>query len=625
MKTINISKAIFVSAFAVLAAVCDAVGQNYLPTRMEKLQADGRATYFCDSLRSGRIYGAGSPVWYISTDKAINEYFESRHIDSETKSNMLDRYAENLFLLGVNANSRTIVKTKGLAIADSIVAADGIAYLLSEVPASGAESIDNSSALAARGDVWLADSLTEVFSWATSADDAYITNPNSSPLNYYFDDQLLEHPGYALFIPTDSVTYYDVVSSQNAQPRMLSIYYSTRRADLFAPVKAYAYKWNTATNEVGDRITASVRTTQINNRLKYLLGQSVIFPSGDSGKVDIDGGNEYFVSGDGSPLRVVKTGDAQKPYRVYGGFQVEHPDVACYVTKSYGYVNGGKYKGSVYYVDKPVQRAMSSIYSVLEAGSGFSKFFQLAKCDSSLIERSGLAAVKSDEFDNYLIFANNYGLTDNVGFLQYSASGNTLFVPTNSAMDEAIGLGLPTWEQIGQVVADGEAAAAASGSQEDSTAITREYQQKAQAMIFCLEDFLKYHFQQDAVFADSNRQELTEHLSYLFNAETMKRVPLQEFSDGDKTLSVRDNAGNVRSIVKGSGLEGTPAGGFNIFATDYVLNTRARNATTIECAHSTVVHGIDGVLLSEPLTGGRFDSAWDTAEHAAEYVAKHKK
>lgn len=621
MKTKNISKALFVSALAALAAVCDAVGQNSLPTRLEKLRADGRATYFCEAVSSRKLY-AGGPVWYISTDKAIDEYFESRHIDPENKSGMLDNYAGNLYLFGVNP---TIVKTKGLAIADSIVAYDGIAYLLSEVPASGAEYIDNSSSLVAKGDVWLADSLTKCFAWATYVDDRYVTNPNSAPLAYFFSNQLTEHPGYALFVPTDSAlaTYYDVASSQWTLPRVLSFYYNARR--YAAPVMARAYRWNTTTNEVGGSIVGSVAAAQINNRLKYLLGQSAIFPADDSEKVDIDGGNEYFVSGDGAPLRVVKTGDAERPYRVYGGFQVEHPDVACYVTKSYGYVNGGQYKGSVYYVDKPVQRAVSSIYSVLEAGSEFSKFFQLAKCDSSLIERSGLADVESGEFGKYLVFADNNGLTGNVSFLRYSASGNTLFVPTNSAMDEAIGLGLPTWEQIGQVIADGEAAAAASGSQEDSTAVTREYQQKAQAMICCLVDFLKYHFQEDAVFADNNKQDLTEHLSYLFSAETMKRVPLMEFSDGGKTLFVQDNAGNVRNVVKGSGVEGTPAGGFNIFATDYVLNARAKNATTIECAHSTVVHGIDGVLLSEPLANGRFDSAWDTPEHAAEYLAKYKK
>jgi hypothetical protein len=295
--------------------------------------------------------------------------------------------------------------------------------------------------------------------------------------------------------------------------------------------------------------------------------------------------------------------------------------------------------GMTYVIDKPIQTTMKSVYSVLQGEgetSPFYQFFNLCQVDANLLERAGVADSvkkvedKDTEIQKYTIFTSSQnGLTDNVRF--FNSFRYTVYVPTNEAVLDAIDHGLPTWEEISEVITNGEnevqAATDAGKSEEEILAITRAYKIKAQAMITCLVNFLKYHFQDNSIFADRNAIEPTKYETACINNATNRYRSVKVSSTGNGTLNVRsvystDAAGNdvegpVRKVTDDATLK-------NIMTRDYTFNAQARNATTIETSSYAVVHQIDGVLNFKQLTNDRYDSDWATTGSARRFIAKYR-
>ncbi len=526
----------------------------------------------------------------------------------------------------------------------TLLANNGAIYIMNQVFAPAKYAAVSAPALVGKD--------MKIFNWAISADDSYITNPNSAPLNAFFSYYLLAMSSrFSFFIPTDDAlaTYYDEATSKWTQPRMLSFYYSSRRADAAAPVKARAYKWDPVTNEIGAAIPGTVSATQINNRLKDLLDSHIIVHSDAESKTGFGSLNQYYITKGGSAVKISNREDGslssdfdqtQPGFYVQGGFQIDN-DSLINVTRTYdrreettGYGNG-----MTYIIDKPIQTTMKSVYSVLEGDgetSPFYQFFNLCQVDADLLERAGVADSvtktedKDDEVAKYTIFTSStYGLTDNVRF--FNSFRYTVYVPTNEAVLEAISNGLPTWEQISEVITNGEneaqAAQDADRSEEEILEITRAYKTKAQAMITCLVNFLKYHFQDNSIFADRNAVEDTKYETACINNETNRYRSVKISSTGNGTLSVRsvystdangnDVVGPVRNVSSDASLK-------NIITRDYTFNAQPKNATSIETSSYAVVHQIDGVLNFKELPNGRYDSDWATTAKARKFIAKYR-
>ena len=526
----------------------------------------------------------------------------------------------------------------------TLLANNGAVYIMNQVFAPAAYAAVSAPALVGKD--------MKIFTWAISADDSYITNPNSAPLNAFFSYYLLAMSSrFSFFIPTDDAlgTYYDEVTAQKQQPRMLSFYYSTRRQDASAPVKARSYRWDPATNEIGSAIPGSVQASEINNRLKDLLDSHIIVHSDAEAKTGFGSLNQYYVTKGGSAVKISNQSDyslssdfdqTKTGFHVQGGFQIDN-DTVCTVLRTYdrrqettGYGNG-----MTYVIDKPIQTTMKSVYSVLQGEgetSPFYQFFNLCQVDANLLERAGVADSvkkvedKDTEIQKYTIFTSSQnGLTDNVRF--FNSFRYTVYVPTNEAVLDAIDHGLPTWEEISEVITNGEnevqAATDAGKSEEEILAITRAYKIKAQAMITCLVNFLKYHFQDNSIFADRNAIEPTKYETACINNATNRYRSVKVSSTGNGTLNVRsvystDAAGNdvegpVRKVTDDATLK-------NIMTRDYTFNAQARNATTIETSSYAVVHQIDGVLNFKQLTNHRYDSDWATTGSARRFIAKYR-
>lgn len=526
----------------------------------------------------------------------------------------------------------------------TLLANNGAVYIMNQVFAPAAYAAVSAPALVGKD--------MKIFNWAISADDSYITNPNSAPLKAFFSYYLLAMSSrFSFFIPTDDAlgTYYDEVTAQKQQPRMLSFYYSTRRQDASAPVKARSYRWDPATNEIGSAIPLSVQASEINNRLKDLLDSHIIVHSDAEAKTGFGSLNQYYVTKGGSAVKISNQSDyslssdfdqTKTGFHVQGGFQIDN-DTVCTVLRTYdrrqettGYGNG-----MTYVIDKPIQTTMKSVYSVLQGEgetSPFYQFFNLCQVDANLLERAGVADSvkkvedKDTEIQKYTIFTSSQnGLTDNVRF--FNSFRYTVYVPTNEAVLDAIDHGLPTWEEISEVITNGEnevqAATDAGKSEEEILAITRAYKIKAQAMITCLVNFLKYHFQDNSIFADRNAIEPTKYETACINNATNRYRSVKVSSTGNGTLNVRsvystDAAGNdvegpVRKVTDDATLK-------NIMTRDYTFNAQARNATTIETSSYAVVHQIDGVLNFKQLTNDRYDSDWATTGSARRFIAKYR-
>ena len=526
----------------------------------------------------------------------------------------------------------------------TLLANNGAVYIMNQVFAPAAYAAVSAPALVGKD--------MKIFNWAISADDSFITDPNLAPLKAFFSYYLLAMSSrFSFFIPTDDAlgTYYDEVTAQKQQPRMLSFYYSTRRQDLSDPVKARSYRWDPATNEIGSAIPGSVQPGEIHNRLKDLLDSHIIVHSDAESKTGFGSLNQYYVTKGGSAVKISNQSDyslssdfdqTKTGFHVQGGFQIDN-DTVCTVLRTYdrrqettGYGNG-----MTYVIDKPIQTTMKSVYSVLQGEgetSPFYQFFNLCQVDANLLERAGVADSvkkvedKDTEIQKYTIFTSSQnGLTDNVRF--FNSFRYTVYVPTNEAVLDAIDHGLPTWEEISEVITNGEnevqAATDAGKSEEEILAITRAYKIKAQAMITCLVNFLKYHFQDNSIFADRNAIEPTKYETACINNATNRYRSVKVSSTGNGTLNVRsvystDAAGNdvegpVRKVTDDATLK-------NIMTRDYTFNAQARNATTIETSSYAVVHQIDGVLNFKQLTNDRYDSDWATTGSARRFIAKYR-
>ena len=508
-----------------------------------------------------------------------------------------------------------------------LIANNGVVYVMNEVRTPAKYASVSAPAL-------VGDSLN-IFNWAITADDKYITNPNAAPLNAFISTYLLAMSShFSFFIPSDNALklYYDPVSMNYSQPYALSFSYDAKNVS--TPVSAVAYKFDPYTYQVDDvRLTTSIKSAQINNRLKDMLDQHIIVH--DSADVDgILGDNvkEYFTTKGGAPIKVNPTAGITGT-KVQGAWQIEHNEYATVTeyfdqtAKTNGYGNG-----MTYIIDKPLQATVNSVYKVLydngDEDSPYKEFFDLCLVDPDVLEEAGFADEYSSRTDKdkalakYNIFTSANPCMDfNVRF--FSTYRYTVYVPTNAAIKKEKMLGLPTWESIGQFIEDAKAEIARNENNPgyNVEAATEAYKKKAQAMCTCLLNFVKYHFQDDAIYNDKAVVKATDYETACINAETNRYITVTVANGGRNKLTVTDKTGRTLSI--------DPAH-TNILTRDLQFDKAGASASTIETSSFAVIHQVlpnstdnVGVLHFAELPGGRYEGFYNTAAKAKAFVAKY--
>lgn len=494
------------------------------------------------------------------TDQAMTDYFETgagvilknrfgswEGIPDNIVAKLLNRHLRESFLETVpgrfdklvDANNSPIPIVPG-DVTSSYVGLNGVVYNTSKV-------YPPNDYISVYAPVLLSDQ-TSVFNWAVNENefDLYLNALKST---------------YSFFVPTDKYfeNYIDPISFAKDVKGVMKYWYNTETNI----VNATVYEYDPVTGTIGDSVNTITNRSFIANRLLDMLDTHIVIG-------DVESGGKYYFTKNGNILLVSGTGTNLK---VQAGFDVQSNTVI-------NVVNEGLYRqenGTTYFIDKPLQTPLQSVYKVLSETPEFSKFYSLL---------SGFSG--SEEI--FVKKTNYYGIDFNISF--FNTFNYTVYVPTNEAIQQAIDDGLiMEWEEIDRM--------------EDAQAQAEE--------ISKLERFLRYHFQDNSVFLDGESyyklyQTATIKLDdevTKFNTYRDKYYRLGITCDGANITLDTENYGSAH-VIRDNGL-------FNILTRDYIFSGNPQSyreidgtgsgtdfsGSTIITSSTAVIHQIDNVLRFE--------------------------
>ncbi len=389
---------------------------------------------------------------------------------------------------------------------------------------------------------------TKVFNWAVTQNefDLYLNALKST---------------YSFFVPTDEYfkNYIDPVAYAKDVKGVMKYWYNAKTST----VNATVYDYDPLTGVVGDSVNTITSSDFITKRLLDLLDTHVVVGN-------VESGAKYYFTKNGNILLVEGTGAGLK---VQAGFDIKSG------TKI-NVVNNGVYRqqnGTTYFIDKPIQTPLQSVYKILSETPEFSEFFALL---------NGFPTSK----EIFVKKTNYYGIDFNIKF--FNTFNYTVYVPTNEAIQKAVNDGvIMNWEQINGIT---------------------DNLQKTVAMEK-LERFLRYHFQDNSLFIDG------ETYHRLYQTATIKQNELETqfrtYKDKYYRLGITSEGNNIKldtenwgsaNLIKSNGL-------FNILTRDYIFSGNPQayreidgtgagadfSNSSIVTSSTAVIHQIDNVLRFE--------------------------
>lgn len=374
---------------------------------------------------------------------------------------------------------------------------------------------------------------------------------------------------YSLFIPTDEFfnSYIDPVAYGQDVPAVIKFKYIEKTSS----VTAYIYKYDKTNGTIVsdmpvDSINSVAYPNFIKNRLWNILDSHIVVGA-------VENGSDYFIT---KANDIIKVSGAGASMKVQGGDDI-NKGVTANVEKVFE-----QYNGSTYFLNKPIQPALKSVYKALsEDTEHFGKFFELL---------NGVPDTCINQ-----IFAQQ-GVDFRIKF--FNAFRYTVYAPTDAAIDAAISSGrIKTWDEI-YAIAD---------------PVVKSYEINRMIRI------LKYHFQDNAVFANQvvNKQYQSatiknDNNTTRFGTSKNKYYKIGVVGNGTTlTLTMDNNSGEpvkTASVI-------TDNGRYNIVVKDYIfakvptlyknvdgtgaITGSAFNSSTISTSASAVIHQIDNVLTFE--------------------------
>src|SRR5574344_1245164 len=396
---------------------------------------------------------------------------------------------------------------------------------------------------------------------------------------------------YALFIPDDaafSKYYVDPTYLGHDQPRALKFYYNTKTST----VSCSTWKYDPTTGIVGDSIgvtTASNVSSQLTDILNY---HTVVLGSGET-----IGSNKYYKTKHGGEIMVSGS-------EVGSGAQIEGSREMSTIKKTYPQKNGNTYR-----INHVIEPPTKSVYKTL-SDSRFSEFMTLCSPVDSIMTWAGISNVVNKTFgtseqDKYFVFAKNNGLDDNV--LYFNTYNYTVYAPNNDAMQKAHNAGLPSWDDIANVMKD------QSNYETDEKLLAAKA--KAKAMIDEINKIIRYHFQDNSVYVDNNIDGGSYQTACV---DTLGIYQKLKVSGGSNILKVVDNRGTEHDISTTSGLL------VNKMARDYVFDKAAASATTINTSSFAVIHELNQPLNYHTNTD-YYNTGWSSAKAMKSAIYRYKK
>ncbi len=551
-----------------------------------------------------------------------------------------------------------------------MLANNGVIYITKGVTAPADYASVIAPALYSKG--------TQVVKTVVRADDNFIdgTAYNDAPLKMYFSTYLKAMQSrFSFFVPMDeglkTYGYVDPYSfSQN--PSTLS---RTRRAMQFSydnkdvsggriAVKMEGYQMNENTGLIEDPSTPIKTVVSLGKdpidagwgRLKKsllieMIDQHIVLHDNNE---DINSSRQFYLSRGGAPVFVAKKSSDPLGVgmEVQGGYQLmleadEKPenDHVCVVEEGYDQTaatNNNYGNGMTYFLDRPMQPTMKTVYNRLNNNPNFKRFRDLcmaydedgtAVVISDLLEIAGLHLedMKETDWNNevnkYTIFVNdsrNIAPQNEYLIRFFNNYRYTMFVPTNEAVDDAINnKGLPTWGTISTFINDNRGLTCSEchpDAEVEKSALCPHNQAKLQAMLTALINFLKYHFQDESVFVDNVTEDMSYQTSCIDYDSNIYLALQVEQKPG--TIEVTDRGGNTYNVSSDPALHNILAREMNYSRTPG--NTMAPSSYGyVDVSSYVTLHQLEGALDFRT-TGGRYDQEWNTTAAAKAFVNKYR-
>lgn len=545
---------------------------------------------------------------------------------------------------------------KGL-IDKSLIANNGVVYVFNRVISPAAYASVSAPVLYSRN--------TRIMNAVLTADESYIngTQYNNAPLKQYFNTYLKAMQSrFSLFVPTDEGLYkYGYVDPvQTARGKSNAIYWRMRYANITASGNAprlpismvgYVYNENTGPQE-SDKTKGTTTKSEANDNLNSgwgqtkraimieMVNQHILVHEDAENRGVYTNNRTYYRSRGNAPIIIEDRGsEAQlgKGMKILGGYQrylnsddvVDNNHVAT-VTEGFDMSRetNGYGNGMTYMLDRPIQPTMRSVYQILgdkKANPEFTEFY--TQCNTfkeqtlvdagfkdqfaSITDPTKLNQLWTNEQNKFRFFMPRSGAyitasNSNLLVRFFNNYHYTLYAPTNDAMNAAYALGLPKWSQIEKFISD---AKKANGGE-----LTDEEKVKAQAMITCLVNFLKYHFQDESFYVDDvtnpgvNCQ--TQCMDNVTNAYLQIRV-----SQTPGSISLVDESGATISV---------DASKCNLLTRDASIDAAAASARYIRNSSYAVIHKVNSPLNFIKGFSGRYDDAWKSSGLARKFVEKYR-
>ena len=389
---------------------------------------------------------------------------------------------------------------------------------------------------------------TKVFNWAVTQNefDLYLNALKST---------------YSFFVPTDEYfkNYIDPVAFAKDVKGVMKYWYNSKTS----AVNATVYTFDPVTGAVGDSVNTITSTDFITRRLLDLLDTHVVVGN-------VESGSKYYFTKNGNILLVEGSGAGMK---IQAGYDIK-------TGTKINVVANGLYRqqnGSTYFIDKPLQTPLQSVYKVLSETPEFSEFFALL---------NGFPTSK----EIFVKKTNFYGADFNIKF--FNTFNYTVYVPTNDAILKAVADGvILNWEKINGI----------GDTQQKNAAIEK------------LERFLRYHFQDNSLFADG------ETFHKLYQTATIKQneaeTQFRTYKDKYYRLGITSDGENIKldteswgsaNLIRINGL-------YNILTRDYIFSGNPQayreidgtgagadfSNSSIVTSSTAVIHQIDNVLRFE--------------------------
>ncbi|MDR2085874.1 MAG: fasciclin domain-containing protein, partial [Dysgonamonadaceae bacterium] len=498
----------------------------------------------------GGSFQTDMAVMFVPSDQALQAYFQDgagrslrerygtvKDIPNEVVDKLIKNHMKPSFLSTLPSQFHTIIddaqERMGIKRSDVekvYLASNGVVYVTNRVYSPALYS-----------SVMFPATINEnmkIFNWAITQKefDAYLL----SMVNYY-----------SFLLPTDNFTYIVPTSLKHDQPEAWKFRYDYPKNTVYASVHPYDIN----SGEIGDSASVITNTGLLADHLEDMLDYHIVVGN-------IEDGKEYHRTKGGGTIRVSRSGNQ---IQLAGGGDIEQNRVLT-VSEIYDQTKetNGRGNGKTYVIEQPLQSPFRSVYEVLSTAEAFSEFFKLLQGNDDLWIGDD---VRSRKYSIFYRDASQAGLDFNVRFL--NTYHYTLYVPTNEEVLSAINRGLPTWDDV-----------------ENATD-----QDERDALADKIIRFLRYHFQDNAVFLDKPAIAASYETATLNNeTETFYKLYL----DGSNySLNITTEAGSKAKVKTNAGL-------FNIMARDFKFNTNTpATATQIETSSYIVIHQIDKCLYFE--------------------------